>query len=479
MRFAELEREMSATPCQGMGSEARERARFHALRGRIHDELGRGASRWRLAWILPFHALVVGLLVLRGEPTSRALVQALAVAVIAFLFVLLALRDSRRLRAVSFVLGVIVYFSLVATTGGLASPLLVTGVLAIAVAAITLREPAWLRSAVFGLFLAGFVALAVLSRTAVGQLVGPLGYVAGQSSAEYVTVALFAAIFTMVGVFRMGCNTTRGYERAALELAERREELCSESEDRSRALEGMAARLAHEVKNPLAAIKGLSTHMARNATDPKTAERLAIVAAEADRLQSIVDGFLSFSRGLDDLKLAPTRPYEVARELAVLLETRAQEAGVTLHVTGDEALVLDADARKLRQALLNIVLNAVQASPRGSTVSIAVARDRDTAHLTVGDDGVGMTPEVLERIRKPYFTTKEGGTGLGLAVARGLVEQHGGHLEFRSAAGKGTTATITVPMKPKPCAMLPNPMRALKPEAADADPTDPAPIGVR
>jgi signal transduction histidine kinase len=277
----------------------------------------------------------------------------------------------------------------------------------------------------------------------------------------------------------MGCNTTRGYERAALELAERREELCSESEDRSRALEGMAARLAHEVKNPLAAIKGLSTHMARNATDPKTAERLAIVAAEADRLQSIVDGFLSFSRGLDDLKLGPTRPHEVARELAVLLETRAQEAGVTFLVTGKEDLVLDADARKLRQALLNIVLNAVQASPRGSTVSIAVARDRDTVRITVEDDGVGMTPEVLERIRKPYFTTKEGGTGLGLAVARGLVEQHGGYLEFKSAPGKGTTATITVPMEPKPCAMLPNPVRALKAEATDLDSSEPAPVGVR
>jgi len=176
----------------------------------------------------------------------------------------------------------------------------------------------------------------------------------------------------MVGIFRMGFAITGGYERAALELAERREELCSENEDRTRALEGIAARLAHEVKNPLAAIKGLSTHMARNATDPKTAERLAIVAAEADRLQSIVDGFLSFSRGLDDLKLGPTRPYEIARELGVLLETRAEEAGVTIQTGGDEALELDADPRKLRQVLLNIVLNVilirpVTGCPEGST----------------------------------------------------------------------------------------------------------------
>src|SRR5262249_37085655 len=154
----------------------------------------------------------------------------------------------------------------------------------------------------------------------------------------------------------------------------RREEICSEGEDRTRALEGIAARLAHEVKNPLAAIKGLSAHMARNTSDPKTAERLAIVAAEADRLQSIVEGFLSFSRGLDDLKLAPMRPYEIARELALLLETRASDHGLTLEVRGDETLSLNGDARKLRQALLNLVLNAMQASPSGRIVSVTIAR---------------------------------------------------------------------------------------------------------
>src|SRR5208282_5762065 len=175
--------------------------------------------------------------------------------------------------------------------------------------------------AVFLGFLLGVSTLAVLSRLGIGQLAAPLVGPEGLT-AEYATLSLLAVVFVMMGVYRMGCTMTRGYERAALELAERREELCSEGEDRTRAMEGLAARLAHEVKNPLAAIKGLSTHMARNAADPKTAERLAIVAAEADRLQSVVEGFLSFSRGLEDLKPAPMKLYEVARELCVLLETR-------------------------------------------------------------------------------------------------------------------------------------------------------------
>jgi signal transduction histidine kinase len=129
-------------------------------------------------------------------------------------------------------------------------------------------------------------------------------------------------------------------------------------------------------------------------------------------------------------------------------------------VAGDADLVLDADERKLRQALLNLVLNALQASPRGAQVRVAVERDcQQRARITVRDDGVGMSSEVLSRIARPYFTTKEGGSGLGVAVARGLIEQHGGQLEFASTAGKGTTASVLLPMKAKPTAALPHPLR--------------------
>lgn len=447
--------------------ELHQRARFDAVRSRVFDEMGTAAARWRLTWILPFYILVVAVLIIRGESVARAATQVSAVGVLAIVFVARIFWQQRLVKAFTFLFGVGCYFVLVTTTGGLASPLLVMGVLMIAAAAITVLEPRWLRGVVFLVFLAGFVALALLSQTAFGEIPASLR-ASPCASPEFVSLALLATVFTMMGVHRMGCTMTKGYERAALELAERREELCTEGEDRSRALEGMAARLAHEVKNPLAAIKGLSTHMARNAADPKTAERLAIVAAEADRLQSIVDGFLSFSRGLDDLNIAPTRPHEVAHELAVLLETRAEEAGVRLEVSGDEGVVLQADARKLRQALLNLVLNAVQASPRGSAVRVSVASACEGVRMTVHDDGVGMTPEVLDRIRKPYFTTKEGGTGLGLAVARGLVEQHGGRLDIKSAPGTGTTVTIMLPTKATPCARLPNPARMEKPAAAGA-----------
>jgi two-component system sensor histidine kinase HydH len=470
---------MTTVARPGATHEQRERVRFDALRRRIFDEMGHATARWRLGWFLLFNLLVLSLLVVQGESGRRALVQGLAMVVLGSLLAARVWWQTTALKVLSFLLGAASYFALLATTGGLASPLLMTSAVTIAAAAIALRDPPWLRSVVFVAFLACFVALAVLSRTSLGRMGAPLEPSAGWASPEYVTVSLLAALFTMMGVYRMGCMMTRGYERAALELAERREELCSESEDRTRALEGMASRLAHEVKNPLAAIKGLSTHMARNATDSKTAERLAIVAAEADRLQSVVDGFLSFSRGLEDLNLAPTRVHEVARELSVLLEARAQDAGVAIEVTGDEALVIDADVRRLRQALLNIVLNAIQASSPGASVTITTARDHEGARITVRDQGAGMTPEVLERIRKPYFTTKEGGSGLGVAVARGLIEQHGGRLEFKSAPGAGTTVSLRLPTTATPCFRLPKPVRAVQavPDVSDRD--APAPVPVR
>jgi two-component system, NtrC family, sensor histidine kinase HydH len=440
-----------------------ERTRFDVLRRRVAEEMGRSSSRWRLTWVLPFNVFVVALLATRGESHWRMVAQACAVVALGLLFGWRALSDSSSLRLGTFSVGVLSYFVMIFTTGGLASPLLVMGALMITVAAIAFRDPPWIRSAIFVAFLVGFVTLALISTTRFGYLDAPLEPKQGLPSPDYVAIALLAAVFTMIGVYRVGCSVLRGYERAALELAERREELCSESEDRTRALEGVAARLAHEVKNPLAAIKALSAHMARNASDTKSAERLAIVAAEADRLQAIVNGFLSFSRGLEELKPAATQPHEVARELAVLLETRAEDAGVTLHVGGNESLMIEADARKLRQALLNIVLNAIQASPRGSTVAIDVVSEGEGARVTVRDDGHGMTPEVLDRIRKPHFTTKEGGTGLGVAVARGLIEQHGGHLEFKSAPGKGTVAILRLPAKAIfRETVLPNPQRGFK-----------------
>jgi len=427
--------------------ESRERVRFAAVRRRIFAEMSHSGARWKLIWLLPYHGAVLGLLVARGFETWRAIVIVGALAVTGIKFGLQTRHGAEKSTFASLVLGTLCCTAVLAVTGGIASPMLVTTVQLLVGASFALNEPKWVKTAFFGFFLVAMAGLVVLSRSAFGALPVPLAPHDGWPSPEYLTIAITSMGFVAFGSYRFGCTVSKVYEQVALELAERRDELCSENEDRTRALEGIAARLAHEVKNPLAAIKGLSTHMARSSTDAKVAERLAIVAAEADRLQAIVDGFLSFSRGFDDLKVAPTNLHEIAHELALLLETRAADFGVSLEVSGKKDIVVNADGRKLRQALLNVVLNAMQASPSGGTVRIDVSRGCPTegVRIKVTDDGPGMTPEVLERIRKPYFTTKEGGTGLGVAVARGLVEQHGGMLTFDSAPGRGTTVTLDLP----------------------------------
>lgn len=457
---------MSAAPAFA----PRQRARFDALKRQMFAEMGCAVARFRLAWVIPFNLMVIVVLAVTGMAPVRLAIEILALFGSAVMFKL-RLRNMQRADSsstASHLFGAsLFYFLGVANTGGISSPLLVTCIPMLMSASLHPID-ARTRGAYFSFFAVGIVGLALAARTTVGVLPFPLVATTSYPTAEYVLLGAGSFLLVMSAVYFMGSGVTLVYERVGFELAERREEICNESEDRTRALEGIAARLAHEVKNPLAAIKGLSTHMARNAADPKVAERLAIVAAEADRLQGIVDGFLSFSRGLDDLQLGPVVPHALARELVLLLETRAADVGVNLEVKGSEELVLNADGRKLRQALLNLVLNAMQASPSGETVTIEVAKCcGGAACLKVIDRGQGMTSEVLERIRKPYFTTREGGTGLGVAVARGLIDQHGGQLHYESRPGKGTTVTIDLPACAKSAVAkrkLPNPVR--EPETA-------------
>jgi signal transduction histidine kinase len=451
-----------------MGAELatdRQRARFEAVRRRVFAEMQDVASRKRNWMMLPFQVIVIAILAARGAPPAR-----LGIQIAAFALCMVALTAAERTRnmrhsVMAFVVASTCILVSVGNTGGLASPLLLS-VVPFLVGNSMNPNLDRKRYAVLAFFLFGFVVMASFSNTAIGELCEPLAPRIHWASSEFIALSFASATMASLAVFKIGRAISSAYERIALELAVRREELCDESEGRTRALEGIAARLAHEVKNPLAAIKGLSTHVARNATDEKVKERLTIVASEAERLQEIVEGFLSFSRGLDDLTIGPTKPYDIARELSLLLETRAADAGVTLEVRGSRELSLNADDKKLRQALLNLVLNAMQASSRGTTVTLEVAKSCSdgSAVVSIMDRGAGMAPEILDRIQKPYYTTKEGGSGLGIAVARGIIEQHGGTLRFESTAGRGTTAIVHLPACAREAAekktKLPNPCRA-------------------
>jgi len=427
-------------------TDARRRARCQALGGGPPVELVQGLVRTRRSVVIAFQIAVMALLAARGYPAGRLLVHA---AICVFYLIVShawgpTIGAAGKTRAV--VGGLLTYAAWMANTGGLASPLLTLGLGVLCPAALVLqgRRQRWMFA---GAGLALVVVLALIARAS--PLLAPLASTNGAPSPEYLVITAASIGMTTGLVANFWSCLTADYDRVAVELGTRREELCSESEDRTRELEGAAAHLAHEMKNPLASIKCLSAHLARAAQDPRTAERLGVVSSEADRLQSIVDSFLSLSRGLGELAVSPTFPGELAHELKLLLDIRAHEAGVKLEVVGARDLQIQADAKKIRRVLFYLVVNAMQASAPGQTVTIEVASaSGDTVTIKVIDRGEGMSADALQRVGRPYFTTREGGTGLGVAVARALVEQHGGRLEYESAPGRGTTATVELPGQP-------------------------------
>jgi signal transduction histidine kinase len=161
-------------------------------------------------------------------------------------------------------------------------------------------------------------------------------------------------------------------------------------------------------------------------------------------MRGILHEYLSFSRPFEKVSNEPVDLGALSDEVLLLLGPNAAKFGVTLRRRGDA--LLDADPRRLKEALINLVVNAVQATPRGGKVEIAIGQRDTTVEVAVRDSGRGMPPEVLEKVGTPFFTTRKEGTGLGVALARAAFVQHGGALEYSSTEGRGTTATGILPV---------------------------------
>ncbi|MBL9019277.1 MAG: HAMP domain-containing histidine kinase [Myxococcales bacterium] len=241
-----------------------------------------------------------------------------------------------------------------------------------------------------------------------------------------------------------------------------REERVSEAIAQLRRLQGVGAKVAHELKNPLASIKGLCQLVARTPESERTQERLAVVASEISRMETILHEYLSFSRPLEDLKPEKLDLVALARDVLDSLAGRADQAGVALDLEGGAALV-HGDPRRLKEALINLVSNAIEATPNGGRVVLRVRSAPSGVTLEVRDTGRGISPEDLERLGTSFFTTRPNGTGLGVVLAQGVINQHGGVLTYASTVGHGTTATIQFPAHDKPAEAAPS---ATAPEPA-------------
>ena len=214
------------------------------------------------------------------------------------------------------------------------------------------------------------------------------------------------------------------------------------------ALGNLAAGIAHDIRNPLNAIKLLSSHVIDGlGREETTAKRnLRTIGEEVDRLEDIVSSFLSLARETE-LKPEPCEVDTLIQECVRLFqkdaEMREVKLGCELHATG---LSLMLDPKQWKRAILNILLNALEACPTGGRVRV-LSRMTDTrCEIEIRDDGPGIPREALERVFDPYFTTKPGGTGLGLSITRGIVEEHGGFVDVTSSPEWGCQVLISMPL---------------------------------
>ncbi|MGN6108693.1 MAG: two-component system sensor histidine kinase NtrB [Kofleriaceae bacterium] len=248
--------------------------------------------------------------------------------------------------------------------------------------------------------------------------------------------------------------------RAGASVACLREERLSDAEAQLRRLQSVGAKVAHELKNPLASIKGLCQLVARTPESERTQERLAVVSSEISRMETILNEYLSFSRPLEDIKPEPIDLGALARDVLDVLDGRAVNVGVALELEG-KAPPVQGDPRRLKEALINLVANAIEATPSGGSVAVRLRGGPSGVVLDVQDTGRGIAPEDLERLGTSFFTTRPNGTGLGVVLAQGVITQHGGTLSYASTPGKGTTATISLPVQCAAGAPEPAPRAAI------------------
>jgi signal transduction histidine kinase len=173
-------------------------------------------------------------------------------------------------------------------------------------------------------------------------------------------------------------------------------------------------------------------------------QHVDVIAGEIRRLDEVVQGFLRFSRP-EDLRLQPVRLESLLDEIVPIVRPEAERLGVEMRVEGD-APDVNADPAMLRQAFLNLALNACQAMPNGGTLRVRCeAASGHRVSVSFIDTGVGIKPEHLQRIFDLYFTTKDKGSGIGLSMVYRTVQMHDGEIEVQSTPGAGTTFRVLLP----------------------------------
>lgn len=318
-------------------------------------------------------------------------------------------------------------------TGAIASPLLpvLFAPVVVAFAAFGRAPEARRLGATAALILCGMLCIPL------GFPFPPLAPGTARPMAAVASLTALALLWAGVG------SLADAYAHAGDALADAGGELLDAAQARHRAMEAMGAQVAHELKNPLTAIKGLADLLAERAERPEDRAKLDVMSGEVARIERVLRDYLSFSRPLGVVRREPVELDAALRPFEQLLGHRAERAGIRLGFEG-APLRARLDPRRLKEAVLNLTLNALEATPRGGEVRVRWSAAEGGCVVIVEDTGEGMSDEALARAGEAFFTTRAEGTGLGVALARRVAEEHHGRLEFERVPTGGTRAILTL-----------------------------------
>jgi signal transduction histidine kinase len=209
----------------------------------------------------------------------------------------------------------------------------------------------------------------------------------------------------------------------------------------------LVASMAHEVNNPLQVIAGnLQLAMMEGEKGKDIKDRIKAAWDQIMQLREILQRVLAFSK-LDKGELEKTDINKVLEVVVKLVEHQYSISSIAIRREYSDILPeIELDTKQMQQVFMNLIKNAAEAMPEGGTIVVSTSKNEESIRINITDTGVGMSKDTLERIFDPFFTTKTDGTGLGLAICYGIVKKHNGNLSYVSEIGKGTTATVLLPV---------------------------------
>lgn len=262
-----------------------------------------------------------------------------------------------------------------------------------------------------------------------------------------ISIGVVVVVLSGIG-FRMGQHLRHEQEELRKLAMQAERAVADRLREKNQALQELAGSLAHELKNPLSAVLALSSALETRASDGTPQQKqLQVITSAARRMRAILHEFLNFARPLDRVSLTSVVVGNLVDELNAANHSLAETRSVSLKLEGNLEATVEADMRKLGQVYVNLLQNALDASPAGSQITTRiVGPENGWLRLLVEDTGVGVPEALRGRLFLPGVTGKHAGSGLGLSICQAIVEAHGGQLELRDRPEGGCLASVCLPL---------------------------------